>query len=380
MKRWMLLIATFFLFLLFCPGVSAMEGAQTEEWYRQQLEASGASDLTGRLPRDVQELLGELELDSLDPDSYTQLSFQQVTALLSSLLSRQSSGPLQALGMLMGAVLVTAAFSGLETSTLSLSMRRTYHNVAILSAGGLLLVPLFSLLDTVGQVIQQAVVFLTAYVPVYAGLIATGGRGVGAISYQATLLGASQLLAWLMQSVVLPVLTVSLAFGCAGSVAEEFCLDRFSQTLHKGVLWGLGLFSTVFSFLLSLQQMAASAGDSLGGRVMRFSLSSFVPVVGGLLGEAYSTVVGCAGLLRTTVGCFGVVAVVLMVLPTLLSCVCWSVGLHLAGDAAALFALGPVEKLCRTAAGAVRVLIAVLASVALLMIISTLIVSMTAGR
>ena len=136
----------------------------------------------------------------------------------------------------------------------------------------------------------------------------------------------------------------------------------------------------MFSFLLSFQQMAASAGDSLSGRMVRFSLTSFVPVVGGLLGEAYSTVTGCAGLLRTTVGCFGLVSVVLVVVPPLLSCVCWSIGLRVAGDTAALFRLSPLERLCQAASGAVRVLIAVLAVLALLMVISTTVIAAFAGR
>ena len=69
-----------------------------------------------------------------------------------------------------------------------------------------------------------------------------------------------------------------------------------------------------------------------------------------------------------------------LALAPLLSCVCWSVGLHLAGGAAALFGLTPLDTLCRTAAGAVKVLIAVLAVFALLMILSTSVVAFASGR
>lgn len=366
------------LVLLLAPPVAAQEPLTVEEQYQQQLEASGADGLPGHLPRDVRALLEQLELDTFHAESYAQLGFQQVTGLLMTLLTTQAEGPLQVLGMVLGVVLMAAVFSGMEGAVLRPSLRQTYHSAAVLGAGGMLLVPLFGLLETVSRAVEQVAVFLTAYVPVYAGLVATTGRMAGALSYQTTLLAASQLLFWLIRAGVFPLLTVSLAFGCTGSVAEGFCLDRFSQTLHKGILWGLGLFSTVFSFLLSFQQMAAAAGDSFSGRVVRFSLTSAVPVVGNLLGEAYSTVAGCAGLLRSAVGCFGMVAVVLVIGPPLLSSICWSVGLRLAGDVAALFHLPPLEKLCQAAAGAVRVLIAVLAVLALLMLISTTVVAVAA--
>ncbi len=365
--------------LLFCVPVVSAE-TDTDGLYRQQAKAAGVEDLPRHLPRDVQDLLAQLEVDLLDPATYTRFDLQEMTRLLTSLLQQQSAGPLQALWMLLGVVLVSALLTGFGDNAAHPALRRAYQTAAVLGGGGVLLVPLFALLDTVRQTVDQVTVFLTAYTPVYAAVLAVGGRSAGALSYQTTLLGASQLLTWLIRGGIFPILTVSLAFGCTGAVTEGFALDRFSGVLHKAVLWTIGLFSTVFSGLLSLQQMVTAAGDSVGVKVARFSLSSFVPVVGGLLSEAYTTVMGCAGLLRTVVGGFGLVAVVLIVAPPLFSCICWSVSLHLAAAGAALFGLTAIEKLCTVAAGTVRVLIALLAVCGLLMVVATTVVAFTAGR
>lgn len=366
------------LFGLCVPAVGAQ--TDTDALFRQQLEASGAEELPCALPTDVQALLESLDLDSLDPAAYTDLSAEQVADMLVDLLQQQSAGPLQALWMLVGVVLVSALLGGVGDVGGSPALRTTYHSAAVLGAAGVLLTPLFALLDTVGQTVERVTVFLTAYTPVYAAVLAVGGHGAGALSYQTTLLAAIQVLTWLIRGVVYPVLTVSLAFGCTGAVAEGFCLDRLSGALHKAVLWALGLFSALFSGLLSVQQMVAAAGDSVGVRVARFTLSGFVPVVGGLLSEAYTTVMGCAGLLHTVIGAFGTVAVVLILAPPLVSCICWNVSLHLAAAAAGLFGLSPIEKLCTVCAGAVRVLIALLAVFGLLMILATAAVSSAVGR
>ena len=371
MKVWCVLL----LLLMLCvPAVSA----ETDTLYAQQAQAAGAEELVERLPADVQELLEEMSFDPLSPDAYTDLDFAAVAEMLWTLLRRQSAGPMQVMGTLMGVVLVCALFTGWDG--LGGTLRQTYHGVAVLGAGSVLLVPLATLLGTVQQTVERVTVFLSSFVPVYAAVVAAGGRAVSALSYQTTLLGACQLLIWLVRMVIFPLVTVSLAFGCTGSVTDGFCLDGFSGTIHKCVLWMLGLFSTVFSGLLSLQQMVASAGDSLSGRVVRYSLASFVPVVGSLLGEVYNTVVGCAGLLRSTVGGFGLLASVLIVLPPLFSCVCWSIGLHLAESTSVLFGLTPIQRLCHASIGAVRVLIALLAVFALVMVVSVSTVVFSAGR
>lgn len=364
--RWRLLPVALLFLLLFALPVAA----DTGELYAEQLSAAGADDLAGQLPANVQELLEALELDVTDPDSFTRLSSEQVLAMLSTLLQGQKSGPIQAAAALLGVVVLSAVFSGLE-NTAAPSLQHTYHSVSVLSAAGLLLTPLIGLLQLVWQAVESVTVFMYSYVPVYAGVLSVSGSASAAVSYQTTLLAAAELLTALLRGVVWPALAVSLALGCTGSVTEGFGLDAFSASLHKAILWGMGLFSSVFTWVLSTQQMVARAGDTLGSRALKFSLSSFVPVVGGALSEAYSTVLGCAGLLRSTVGAFGVAAVVATVLPPLASCVCWSLCLHIGGTAAGMFRLGALEKLCRTVAGAVRVLIAVLAVLAMLMLVST---------
>lgn len=378
------LLCAALLWLLCLPAAAApaesaksAEPADTAQLYAQQLSASGGDTLTERLPADTRALLEELQVDVSRPESFTGLSANAVLSMLAGLLRTQKNGLLQAAASLVAVVLLCAMLSGLEEAAERPSLRQTYHTVTVLAAGGLLLSPITALMVQVQQAAQSAGVFMLSFVPVYAGILSAGGSAAAALSYQTTLLAAAELLVQLCRTALLPVLSVSLAMGCTGAVADGFCLESFSAALHKAVLWVLSLLATVFSGVLSVQQMVAAAGDTLGRRAMKFSISSFVPVVGGALSEAYTTVLGCAGLLRSTVGCFGVVATVLTVLPPLVACLAWSICLQLAGSAAALFRLAALEKLCRTVVGSVRVLIAVLAVFALLMIVSTSVIVFT---
>lgn len=369
----------FFAFcLLFCVGF--LPALAQSSMYEEQLSISGAEDLMKALPADAQELLSEMEISLSQPASLSGLGFETVLQKLSDLFAENSDGPLTALTVMMGIVMVAALFGGLEGGGLTLSLRQSYQQVAVLASGGALLVPLSALLQQAQETVDSVVVFMGSYVPVYAGVLAVSGSVTGAVSYQTILLTVIQLMTWLLRGAVLPLLLLSLGLGCAGAVTEGFPLQGISNGIHKTILWILGLLSTVFAGLLSLQQMVTAAGDTLSGRAVKFSLASFVPVVGGLVSEAYSTVVGCAGLLRSTVGAFGVVATVLVVAPPLVSCICWNLCLQLAATGAGLFRLAPLEVLCKTASGVVKVLIALLAVFALLMIVSTTVVVYAAGR
>lgn len=370
MNRCLLLV----LMLLFTLTLSVSAATDIEELYGEQLEASGAQQLTQQLPADTQELLDSLDVDLRDPTAFTRLSTDSVLTMITDLLRTRYSVPLQAVVSLMAVVILSAVCSGFESMAHCLPLRQTYQSVAALAAAGMLMVPLSALLQQVWRAIDSVTVFMYSYVPVYAAVMSASGSMTAALSYQTALFTCTQLLVTAIRTVVIPLLNVSLAIGCTGAVTEELRLDAVSALLHKVILWGMGLFSTLFTWVLSMQQMAAASADTLGSRTIKFSLSSFVPVVGGVLSEAYSTVIGCAGLLRSGVGCFGILSALLIVLPPLISCIVWNLCLHLGGHTAALFRLAPLEKLCKATGGAVRVLLAVLALFALLMIVSTTVV------
>ncbi len=361
--------------LLLCVlTVTVSAQTDTQQLYEEQLEASGAEELVQQLPADAQELLDSLGVDLRDPTTFTALSADSVLTMVADLLRSNYSVPLQAVVSLMAVVVLAAVCGGFESAAHCLPLRQTYQSVAALASAGMLIVPLLSLLQQVWRAIDSVTVFMYSYVPVYAAVMTVSGSATAALSYQTALFTCTQLLVSAVRTAVVPMLNVSLALGCTGAVTDELRLDAVSALLHKVILWGIGLFSTIFTWVLSMQQMAAGAADTLGSRTVKFSLSSFVPVVGGVLSEAYSTVVGCAGLLRSGIGCFGMLAALLIVLPPLVGCVMWNLCLHLGGHTAALFRLPALEKLCKAMAGAVRVLIAVLALFALLMIVSTTVV------
>ena len=135
----------------------------------------------------------------------------------------------------------------------------------------------------------------------------------------------------------------------------------------------------MFTGLLSLQSFAGAAADNLGVRALKFSISSFVPVVGGSLSEAFSAIRGCLQLLRTTLGSFGVAATALIVLPPLLRCLGFSLLMSVCRTAAEVFDLRVITDVLTASRSAVRNLIGVLCASGAFLIIAVAVVSTAAG-
>ncbi|HJD24077.1 MAG TPA: stage III sporulation protein AE [Firmicutes bacterium] len=369
------LLAAALLSLLLLPA-AAEEKSALDELYAEQLEASGAQELWENLPAQTKALLDSLGISEFNADLFSHLTPQGVSGSLFSLLAEQAGAPLRTMGILLGVVLLYALMDGMRETVKEEALSRVFGVICAITACTALLVPLSGCIGRVRDAAESTSVFMFSFVPVYSGIMLTSGQPLGAASYQTVVLFAAELISLAATHLIVPLMTTALALGLVGSVSPGMKLDAAGGAINKACAWLLGLAATLFVGLLSLQGLVGAAADSLTGRAIRFSLSSFVPVVGGALSEALSSVQGCLQLLKSTLGGFGILATALIVLPPLLECALWSLTLSLCSMAADIFSLGSLSSLFKAAQGVLKTLMGVLAACSLFMIIATTIVTM----
>ena len=84
-------------------------------------------------------------------------------------------------------------------------------------------------------------------------------------------------------------------------IASELKLDKLCGLIKSLCMWPMGIMLTFFSFILTLQKSITAASGGLSAKLMK-SLIGFVPVVGGKLSEATTTVMTCLSIVRTAAG------------------------------------------------------------------------------
>ncbi len=347
--------------------------------YSEQLEASGAQELWEELPQETKELLDTLGITGLEMDSLEGLRPDTMLDSLWQLLTTSATGPLRSTGILLGILLLCALIDSLRQATGGQALPDAFQVIGTLAIGGALLIPINGCIQQVCEAAESTTIFMGSYVPVYAGILLAGGQAASAAAYQTVVLFAAELMTFLATHVLVPLTTVSLALGITGALTPKMKLGAVGGFLNKTTVWVLSLTATLFVGLLSLQTLVGSAADTLGNRAIKFSLSSFVPVVGGALSEAFGTVRSCLGLLKGTLGGFGILTTALIVLPPLLTCMLWSVCLSLCGMAAEMLELRTAADVLTAVKTVVNTLVGILAACSLFMIVATTILTMAGG-
>ncbi len=273
------LLLMIMLTMVMCLPAGAEGGAaEWDELYQEQAEASGAGDLPDNLPEETRQLLDQLGITSIDAEGFSSLEPQGVWKALAELTGQEASGPLRSVGVVLGVVLLCALMEGMKQTLRDPSASPVFQVVCVLAACAALLVPLSSCVQAVCRAAESTSVFMGSFVPVYAGILVTAGHAVTAASYQTVVLFAAELITLLATHLLVHLLTVSLALGMAGSLDTGLRLDSLGSAINKGAAWLLGITTTLFVGLLTLQGIVGGAADTLSSRALRFSLSSMVPV------------------------------------------------------------------------------------------------------
>lgn len=145
----------------------------------------------------------------------------------------------------------------------------------------------------------------------------------GVFTASAAYTGTSAALA-VSQSVVvesvLPCVKLLFVVALVGSVAGSFFdVTGISSFVRSCALWVLSLSLTSVVTVMHFQNIVAKAKDSISARALRFASISFIPVVGGLVGESLRTVTESIKAVKSITGITGICGIIVAILPPIIS-------------------------------------------------------------
>lgn len=109
--------------------------------------------------------------------------------------------------------------------------------------------------------------------------------------------------------VIMPLIGAYLAVLIAGAALGKDSLSKVAELLKWACTVGLGLMITAFTAYLSITGIISGKADEMAARMTKSALGALLPVVGSAISEAAGTLVAGAGMVRNSIGVFGLLAV-----------------------------------------------------------------------
>ncbi len=330
------------------------------------------------IPDAVQHEFDRIGIAPENPQSVLSLSPDDLLHRLLETAAEEAAAPLKLCGMLLTMTVLSTLLGSLGDAAGG-TLRRGFDTLCTLLCIGTAAQPLCDCLIRTADALGTGQAFMTGYVPVFGAFIAAGGQVAGSAAYQVFVLFLTEGIMQLMHGALFPLLQMSAALGLADAVNPALQLGGFVRGIQKAVTWLLGFVMTMFSALLSVRGIVAAAADSLAAKSVRLVASGLIPIVGNAVSDAYGTVQGSIRLMRSGVGACGILVILWLTLPPVISLTLYRIVFRINGIFAEMAGTKPLPQLYQNMQTVLSAAFAILVCFAVMMIVSSAVMLLLLG-
>lgn len=364
--------------LLALPASAAVIPEELSGALREGLRSSGADGLSDELPDETRQLLEDINLSSPSLPELLALSPGDFVRLILDMLREWAYEPVRTLGAIMGVCVLCSLVASLCAGDKTMSSM--FSIVAALCVIGSIAKPISECIMAAAGALQDCARFTLSFIPVFCSIVTVSGAPITATGYNLFLFAMCQVVSSFASGVLVPFMGIYMGLCIAGGVSEDIGVLPLARGVRSFVTWSLTLTMTAFVGLLSAQTLVASGADNAMMKTGKFIVGSFVPIVGGAISDALSAASAAVGLLKTTVGAFGIIVLALIFIPILLKLLLWYLTVKVGAFVADTLSLRKLSGLLGACSECLSTLLALLFCFMLVIIISVvLLLSFSSG-
>ena len=222
--------------------------------------------------------------------------------------------------------------------------------------------------------IENLVGFMNSLIPLLITLMLSTGSIASAGILEPIILFVITFIGNFITSILIPFVLISTALSIVSKVSSRVQVDKLSKFFNSSVVWVLGVSLTLFVGIISIEGSLSSTVDGVTAKTAKAAVSSFIPVVGKILGDAVDTVIGCSNVLKNAVGIVGVIIIIGICIEPIIKLAILMGLYYLAGAICQPIADEKIVKLLEEMGNTFKMLFAILCSISVMLVVGTTLV------
>ena len=302
---------------------------------------SGADEIAENLPETARRYLGGENAVSLENISAV-FNFGFIFNIIMSITGGLAQAAVRNFLPVIALITLSAVISMTKNLNKSESFSEILNFVMLVCLAGTVFYGVRECFFAAKAFLDDIHAYMLSIIPVMASLSTLSGNIASAAVNSAGLFAVLNVAAAISNGVILPVLQICYALSLARCLSESsgaVDLSGINSYVRSVLSW---IFLFVMSALVTViffQNILASSADSVAVRTVKFTVTSFVPIVGSIIGDATRAIVGSMQAVKSVTGVFGVLVIIITLLPPLISVILHKLLLKISGAFALILGL-----------------------------------------
>ncbi len=290
------------------------------ESYATQIGEYG--EIYNSISDDSKTLLESAGVSSVDFDDLMSLSPKKTFTVISELIKGRYKEPLKAFLIMLG-FFIASSFVGNFTDELSGGKENMFAVFETAFLICIIAVPLSDALTSAVSSIKSVGDFMLSYIPVFTALISASGQPITSFTYSSVIIGFAEVLTKSTELFIMPLISVMTCLNVYSSLNDNLNLEKITALIKKVITVLLSVTASIFIGLINVKGNLSVSADNLALKGIKTASGSLIPIIGSTVGEALTSILGSFSLIKNVFGAFGIIAVVITVIPSVIELLIW---------------------------------------------------------
>ena len=344
-----------------------------------QMDSFNISSFINEANKYSNEILKDINIKDLLNDAIKgELNTNQLLKNIFPLLGNEIKDTLKVMGSILIIVLIHSVFKSISDNLNNKSVSQITYYVQYILIATVIMTNFSSIISMTKEAVGNMISFIQLLFPLLMALMLASGSVVSVNLIQPIILFIINLISNIFQSIIIPIVLVGTALAIVSKISDKIQIDKLSKFVKSSAVWVIGILLTIFVGVLSVEGTLGSSVDGITAKTAKAAVSSFIPVVGKVLGDAVDTVIGCSAILKNAIGIVGVIIVIAICITPILKLAVITIIYHLTAAICEPIADSKIVSLISQMADTFKILLAIVCSISVMLIIGiTLVINIS---
>lgn len=366
--------------ILICIFSTSISKADTEDdVINSQMDSFNISNFIDEANKYSNDILKDIDIHELLNNAIKgEVDTNQLLKNIFPILGTEIKEALKVMGSILIIVLIHSVLKSISDNLNNKSVAQITYYVQYILIATVIMTNFSSIITLTKEAVGNMISFIQLLFPLLMTLMLASGSVVSVNLVQPIILFIINLISNIFQSIIIPIILVGTALAIVSKISDRIQIDKLSKFLKSSSVWVIGILLTIFVGVLSIEGTLGSSVDGITAKTAKAAVSSFIPVVGKVLGDAVDTVIGCSAILKNAIGIVGVIVVIAICITPILKLAIITIIYHLTAALCEPIADSKIVSLITQMADTFKILLAILCSISVMLIIGiTLVINIS---
>ena len=365
----------FTIILILILGTNISFADTEDDVINSQMDSFNISNFINEANKYTEDILEDIDIGELLNNAIKgEIDNNELLKNIFPLLGEEIKEAIKVMVSIIVIVLIHSVFKSIADNLNNKSVSQITYYVQYILIATVIMNNFSNIITLLKDTITNMTGFLQSLFPILMSLMLASGSVVSVNMIQPIILFIINLISNIFQTIIIPAVLIGTALAIVSKISDRIQIDKLSKFIKSSSVWVIGILLTIFVGVLSIEGTLGSSVDGITAKTAKAAVSSFIPVVGKVLGDAVDTVIGCSSILKNAIGIVGVIVIIAICILPIIKLAVITIIYHLTAAICEPIADSKVISLISQMADTFKILLAILCATSVMMIIGVTLV------